>query len=40
MTVPAGGRTAMNRLLRRIAQAVSLWVWKFEEALDVFEEEL
>jgi hypothetical protein len=28
------------RLFRRIAQAVSLWVWRFEEALDVFEENL
>jgi hypothetical protein len=30
----------VTRLLRRIAQAFGLWVWKFEEALDVFEENL
>lgn len=30
----------MSRLLRRIAQAFGLWVWRFEEALDVFEENL
>jgi hypothetical protein len=30
----------MTRLVRRIAQAFGLWVWKFEEALDVFEEGL
>jgi hypothetical protein len=30
----------VSRLLRRIAQAFGLWVWKIEEALDVFEENL
>jgi hypothetical protein len=28
----------VSRLFRRLAQAFGLWVWKFEEALDVFEE--